>query len=300
MPRTTTAKRYCFTLNNYTDDEEAVLRASLSQHCSYAIVGREVGESGTPHLQGYCILNKRASFDTAKDRINPRSHVEVSNGTPRQNELYCRKGGDYWEHGDCPDGGPSSGRSARDDLARAFVDAANSGRVGLHGFAHEHPGAYYYSRHQLLRNWMGHQQPISRPDIRVDWYYGPPGVGKSRRAHGELPSAYIKDPRTKWWNGYMLEPDVIIDDFGPQGIDINHLLRWFDRYKCTVEVKGDCVPLLADHFIVTSNFHPSEVFSSHVSDPMDHTVREHPQLPALMRRINLTFMGYEYDSKKHT
>jgi len=32
--------------------------------------------------------------------------------------------------------------------------------------------------------------------------------------------------------------DVIIDDFGPNGIDINHLLRWFDRYKCLVENKG--------------------------------------------------------------
>jgi len=102
-------------------------------------------------------------------------------------------------------------------------------------------------------------------------------VGKSRLAHDTLPSAYVKDPRTKWWNGYLCEKEVIIDDFGPGGIDINHLLRWFDRYKCWVENKGGMVPLLADHFIVTSNFHPRDVFR--FGDMIN------PQLPALERRL---------------
>jgi len=30
---------------------------------------------------------------------------------------------------------------------------------------------------------------------------------------------------------------VSVMNFGPNGIDINHLLRWFDRYKCLVEKK---------------------------------------------------------------
>jgi len=45
-------------------------------------------------------------------------------------------------------------------------------------------------------------------------------VGKSRLAHATLPEAYVKEPRTKWWNGYLCQSDVIIDDFGPNGIDI--------------------------------------------------------------------------------
>jgi len=96
-------------------------------------------------------------------------------------------------------------------------------------------------------------------------------------AHDELPEAYVKDPRTKWWNGYLCEKSVIIDDFGPGGIDINHLLRWFDRYKCWVENKGGMVALVADTFIVTSNFHPRDIFKW--GDEVN------PQLPALERRI---------------
>lgn len=78
----------------------------------------------------------------------------------------------------------------------------------------------------------------------------------------------------------MLEKTVIIDDFGPKGIDMNHLLRWFDRYKCNVEVKGGMVPLHADTFIVTSNFSPSECFRLENGE-------EHPQIAALLRRISV-------------
>jgi len=107
-------------------------------------------------------------------------------------------------------------------------------------------------------------------------------VGKSRLAHATLPEAYVKEPRTKWWNGYLCQSDVIIDDFGPNGIDINHLLRWFDRYKCLVENKGGMVALHAINFIVTSNFHPRDIFK--FGDEIN------PQLPALERRIVLEEM----------
>jgi len=80
----------------------------------------------------------------------------------------------------------------------------------------------------------------------------------------------------------MLEKEVIIDDFGPNGIDINHLLRWFDRYKCLVETKGGMVALYAEKFIVTSNFHPKDLFK--FGDDVN------PQLPALLRRVNLIYM----------
>lgn len=84
----------------------------------------------------------------------------------------------------------------------------------------------------------------------------------------------------------MLEKDVIIDDFGPKGISINHLLRWFDRYKCYVETKGDIVPLYATRFIVTSNFRPDDIFKEDDGSP-------HLQLPALRRRIHVIHMQLE-------
>lgn len=290
------AKRYCFTLNNYGEGEYTHLREQLQEHGSYAVIGKEVGSNGTPHLQGYVIWNQRTSFEASKHRCGDRCHLEISKGTPRQNRDYCTKGGDFIEIGVCPDSGASRGRSttvSRDELYSEYRGNFKRRRTGLVEFADAHPGAYGFSGHAMLRNTLALAEPVERPTINVEWIHGLPGVGKSRYAHSKFPSAYIKDPRTKWWNGYLLETEVIIDDFGPNGIDINHLLRWFDRYKCLVEVKGDMVPLHATSFIVTSNFTPSVCFQLVKYRHNDDVVYEdHPQLPALMRRIKLIHLSY--------
>lgn len=285
------AKRYCFTLNNYGVHEFEELTNAIKANCSYGIVGREVGASGTPHLQGFCMFTSKCRPNAAKDRLNPRCHVEIARGTPQQNRDYCSKDGDYWEHGECPNGSASRGRGTKDTIAREFMQAMESGRRGVDQFIDSRPGTYMFHGSQLLRNYLGRAEPINRPNIQVEWFYGAPGIGKSREAHHRFPDAYIKDPRSKWWNGYRLEKEVIIDDFGPNGIDINHLLRWFDRYKCYVEVKGEMVPLYAESFIVTSNYHPSDIFRKEyyqfVGDSSESRQAEHPQLGALLRRLQI-------------
>jgi hypothetical protein len=269
-------KAYSFTLNNYTQDELAAIRGVLTDSASYAIIGREVGEQGTPHLQGYVRFTKPYRFSTITGKYLIRCHVEVSRGSARQNRTYCSKSGDFEEFGTLP----PEGKATRDDLALRFAASASDGRGGIARFAEEQPAAWYFSGHNLLRNYWCLQTPPDRPSITALWLHGRPGVGKSRRAHEELPGAYIKDPRTKWWNGYLGEVDVIIDDFGKNGIDINHLLRWFDRYKCTVENKGGMQPLHATRFIVTSNFSPEEVYTDNLLVP-------HPQTAALLRRLTV-------------
>lgn len=289
------SKYFSFTLNNYTDEEYSGILRSLECLTDYFIVGKETGDQGTPHLQGYCAFKKRYRFTGAKKAISPRCHIEVSRGTPADNRIYCSKEGDFYEFGTCPTG-TQGGRPKkdRDQLAVEFRDSLVRGRLGVSEFSFANPGVFSWSGHTLLRNAMGSAGAISRPEVSVRWIYGPPGVGKSRFAHQEYPDAYIKEPRTKWWTGYLLEDSVIIDDFGPNGIDINHLLRWFDRYKCYVETKGDMVPLHATKFIVTSNFSPADVFKSNVIkfDSMcsNQFVADHPQLPALLRRMSVIHM----------
>jgi hypothetical protein len=265
-------KAYCFTLNNYTPEEYTKICKHGQDDANYCIIGKEVGESGTPHLQGYIIFTRPYRFSTIKDRYLSRCHIEVAAGNADSNRAYCSKSGDFVEFGTKP-----KSLNTRAELAVSFAAAAEQGRDGLVSWASEQPGTWYFSGHNLLRNYHALQPAVRRDDISVLWIWGKPGTGKSRRAHEAMPEAFVKEPRTKWWSGYQLEKEVIIDDFGPQGIDINHLLRWFDRYKCYVESKGGMLPLLADKFIITSNFHPAEVFS--FGDLVN------PQLPALLRRI---------------
>lgn len=277
---TSIAKNWAFTLNNFSQEEYDTLLTVLQENGVYWIAARETGAQGTPHIQGYITLRGRMRFNAVRSLLGPRIHIEVARGTASQNRTYCIKDGDFREGGESP----KEGRPVRnrDDIAKEFAGMVRRGHSGITEFADANPGTWYYSGHNLLRNALTLQRPIDRPDIKVTWIYGPPGVGKSKKAHEELPEAYIKEPRTKWWNGYYGEETCIIDDFGPGGIDINHLLRWFDRYKCMVENKGGMQPLLCKTIIVTSNFHPRDIFKWG-----DET---HPQLPALERRCIFELM----------
>lgn len=96
------AKRWCFTLNNPTQAE----KDSLFQHADcfvYKVIGREVGASGTPHLQGFFILETKLRLRQVKALAGlARAHLEVSRGTPQEASQYCKKDGDYEEYGTLP------------------------------------------------------------------------------------------------------------------------------------------------------------------------------------------------------
>lgn len=100
------AKNWCFTVNNYVEDHEQLLsNASENDEVLYLVYGREQGESGTPHLQGYVSFTKRKTMASIKALFGiSHVHLEVSRGTPRQASDYCKKDGDYEEYGQCPTG----------------------------------------------------------------------------------------------------------------------------------------------------------------------------------------------------
>ncbi len=86
------AIRWCFTLNNYTEQESSSLVLTIRDRCKKAIVAKEVGASGTPHLQGY-IEFKTKSRPKSVFMFN-RIHFEKAKGNAQQNYDYCSKDND--------------------------------------------------------------------------------------------------------------------------------------------------------------------------------------------------------------
>ena len=86
------------TLNNYSVEEEETIR---NAPCAYMLFGRERGDEGTPHLQGYVHFKNEKSFKQLK-ALMPRAHVEARKGTIQQAIEYCQKEGDWEEHGEKP------------------------------------------------------------------------------------------------------------------------------------------------------------------------------------------------------
>lgn len=84
------SRRWSFTLNNYTTEETAHI-AQYFEHCW--CVGMEVGEEGTPHLQGYVEIPNPKALTSLKRIVGERAHLEPAYKHRTANLQYCRKGG---------------------------------------------------------------------------------------------------------------------------------------------------------------------------------------------------------------
>jgi len=116
-------RRWCFTLNNYTEEDCTRIDGVLSDAAvvKYAIYGREVGESGTPHLQGFISFTGVKRFNAVKNLIGGNPHIELARHEMKSAN-YCRKDGNFKEFGDRPAPGK------RSDI-EAFKDAAKAGTL---------------------------------------------------------------------------------------------------------------------------------------------------------------------------
>ena len=115
-------------------------------------------------------------------------------------------------------------------------------------------------------------------------FWGDTATGKSRRAWSEAGvSAYPKDPRTKFWDGYNGQEHVVIDEFRGD-INIGHMLRWLDRYPVIVEVKGSSTVLKATTIWITSNLRPDDWYP----------LLDAATTAALKRRLTVTHFNKDF------
>lgn len=258
------SRGWVFTLNNYGPEEYAAYQAALAD-CKSAVIGREVGESGTPHLQGFAYWGSLKSFEQVR-KLLPGAHIEPQRGTNAQAWDYCIKADPApWAAGVRPSGGGGRKRSdlsvARDVLkatgkCRAVAEVTTSYQALK--------GAELLVRYiEPKRNW-----PM---DVR--WYWGPTGSGKTRRAVEEAgPEVWMSAHSLQWWDGYDGHENVILDDFRGDFCPFHTLLRILDRYEFRVMVKGGSRQLLARTIWVTSCVPPQDAYPG-CSERMDQLLR---------------------------
>jgi len=261
------SSRWCFTLNNYTVDE---CQAINELDVKYMIYGREVGLTGTPHLQGFIIFSGSKRLSTLKKLI-PRAHLEIAKGTTEQNITYCTKDQEVSEYGTRPKTPADKGQMEKDRWTK-IIAHAKAGTLEEHD-----PKVYYNTLSTAHKLQAMYEKPIAiKREVKA--YYGKTGSGKTYTSWEEAgPDAYVKDPRSKFWYGYSGQENVIIDEFRG-GIDIAHMLRWLDEYPVLVEVKHSSCVLKARKIWITSNIHP-RVWYPEVDEET---------IQALLRRIKVT------------
>lgn len=214
----------------------------------YAVGQREIGgDTGYEHWQLCVNFARPVRLAAIKKIFGSGSHWEPTRSDAAI--AYCCKSetavdGTQFEHGTKP-----LDRSSRKDWDQIVEDAKR-------GSLDKIPGDVLVRCYGNLRRLAAdHLQPIAI-ERQVFLYWGATGTGKSRRSWDEAGlDAYPKDPRSKFWDGYAGQQNVVMDEFRG-GIDISHILRWFDRYPVVVEIKGSATVLKATTIWITSNLDP--------------------------------------------
>ena len=242
------SRRWCFTLNNYTDAEYLAI---TEWGVRYMVIGMETGETGTPHIQGFVIFNSNKRLTAVKE-LQHRAHWEIARGSTEQASDYCMKDGCFEEYGQKPQ---AAGDAGGDAEKQRWVDAK---MAAIAGDLDDIPDDIYIRYYRTLKDIKrDHMPDVPDADETTGvWLYGAPGVGKSRMARADFPGAYLK-MQNKWWDGYTGQDFVILDDFDCKELG-HHLKIWADRYSFIAETKGGAIKIRPKKIIVTSNYHPKD------------------------------------------
>jgi len=255
-------RNVCFTCNNYSEDQYDQI---IGLDCwRYVVIGKEVGDEGTPHLQGYGMLIRQMR-DSQLRKLLEGCHIEPRKGTHVQAYDYCIKDGKYEERGTPPRQGK------RTDLDDAIATLKEHGCKRV---AEDHPREYIKFSRGFRDLALQLQLPYEHTQVRGIWIHGPPGTGKSHSARSFSSDLYIK-AQNKWFDGYDGERVILLDDLDT-GVLGHHLKIWADKYACTGETKGGTIHLRHHLFIVTSNYKPEHFW---IEDPI--------MLAAVERRFNV-------------
>lgn len=250
-------RAWCFTINNPTEADHFAVNL-LMRKAQYGIAGDEIGEKGTPHIQGYIHLENPLSFELMKKSLC-RANLSVAGGSDKQNFDYCSKGGQFKEWGII-----SEGQGKRNDI-KEIANLIKSGDISMVDIMFDYPDMYLkYSR--SLEKMFAAVQPHRQQAPTVIWLWGLAGTGKTRYVidnHGD-DKVYIKD-NTSWWDGYSQQEVILIDDFD-NNIPYRTLLRILDRYRYQGQVKGGYVNVNSPFIYITCEFQPSHYWTGNTLD----------------------------------
>jgi hypothetical protein len=208
MPRAESgpkAKHWSFTLNNPTPEDVDRLLAvngqgvSLLPGVEYIIFGREVGESGTPHLQGTVCFQSRKVRSQAIQIIG-QAHFTTTRYLSQSIE-YCKKDGNFSEVGTAP-----AGKGGRSDL-EDFKDTVKEGITCMDELIEAHSEIYAkYPR--FVREYVDGKKTQHKVALHP-----------LREWQQSLHTRLATEPNER-------EIIFIVDQLGNQG------KSWFARYYC--------------------------------------------------------------------
>lgn len=278
-------RRICFTLNNYTPEEEGAIKLI---DCMWMIVARETGEEQTPHLQGAIVFKAQKTFSAIKKLAGmQRCHIEKMKGTPQDSLVYCSK----QDPAPFTKGVMPKGQGTRTDLepvAKMLLNGSSLAQV-----AETFPIAMIqYSRGlTVLRSYQIKPRDPKYPPT-VIWIHGNTGCGKTRTAYekgtelfGDSSRVWMSDGSLRWFAQYEGQPCAILDDLRTKHCEFSFLLRLLDRYPFRVEFKLGSVQWIPRLIFITAPLPPRTMWSLRTEEQLDQLERRCTHIIAAPRDL---------------
>lgn len=250
-------RRWAFTLNNYTQEEVDSIKGI---ECEYLIFGKETGDEGTPHLQGYIVFKNATRFSTLKNKM-PRAHVEAAIRGHDANIKYCKKQGDYYEKGEIK-------KVKKSDVFLDDIEKVKPKDLMAHL-----NGVRLINGMKMESKMLDEIREDKLEKPQVIYIHGKSGTGKTYTAY--------KMACEKWnnWeiatlefkNGFAMSNNyharcLILQEFRPSCIDAASFLQFLDGYGCVLNVKGSHVYIRPKMIIICSIKSPYDIYREEMND----------------------------------
>lgn len=291
------SKYWCFTLNNWTEEEADKIEALREiDGISYIVAGYEIGAEGTPHIQGYVEFEKKKRMTAVKKILSDRCHMEMRRRPADRASNYCKKGDqDKNEWKELHEEGPNFGKNAsfwewgtisepeqgaRKDL-RELCEGILSGDKSVDEICVSDPWMFHLYGRTLNKAEDLMMRKLFRTKMTQGiWLHGETGGGKSHAAFKDFhpDTHYVWPNDGKWWDSYKQQEVVIINDFRGE-IPYNTLLQLLDKWPMNVARRNrEPMPFLSKKIIITSSLPPHAVYNRR---------QEEDNIAQLLRRIEV-------------
>lgn len=247
MPTDTQSRKYQLTINNPQDcdmSHERIIERLQLFRPAYFCLADEVSSTGTHHTHVYVVSHSPMRFSTVKRRF-PTAHIEKAVGTSKENRDYIRKEGKWAEtakaetsvEGTFVEFGtiPSEAEENAPKMFQLLQDVTDG--FTTPEIIRNNPAFAFKGRDidALRETLMAERFKTENRDVRVHYFYGDTGTGKTRgifERHKAEDICRITDYGRRngvQFDAYHGQDVLVFEEFHSQ-IPINAMLNYLDVY----------------------------------------------------------------------
>jgi len=251
-----THRRYCFTAYH-------VFQYDVTKIVGLLFQLERCPSTGRLHYQGYMEFQDPVRYSGAVAALGGGVSVRHCRGSREDNLKYCSKSVSKVDGPWNPIPFPEKVPGQRNDIHDAMDVLASDGIRGVIEVAPEVFLKYEKSLRsmQLEMGWY----KVRTWKTEVWWLCGESRTGKTEWCDKYFPREKVMDnfytSCNQWWDGYVGQENVVIDDYRPEHFPEHLLLRLLDKTPLRVNIKGTTCQFLAKRIVINSNYRPQDIFS---------------------------------------